>query len=260
MGKLKKILIGIVIFIVGIIILAMMATKGIADVAENQLKAIREGDIIKAYSFTSKDFRSATTLEAFKKFVDAYPSLKNNKSVSFSSRETNNGLGTLVGTLKSVDNGTTPIEYKLVKENDEWKILNVKLNPSGAGIKQTEETTTFPKSTQIQAKIFDILVNEAADKDGYVDTNKSVIDKSSPKIFATVQISNAQENSQVTMELMYVPTGEKIGPIVHEITKTGNIVKASSFTRTNDSWPVGEYKVIATLSNGDKKEVNISVK
>src|SRR3989344_3361107 len=60
MSKLKKILIGIGVFIVGVILLANSATKGLADVAQAQLAALRAGDVAGAYAYTSSDFQKAT--------------------------------------------------------------------------------------------------------------------------------------------------------------------------------------------------------
>lgn len=259
MSTLKKVIIGIVVFIVGVFWLAMAATQGIADVANSQLKALRDGDTIKAYSYTSKDFRDATSLEDFQKFVDSYPSLKNNQEASFSDRETSNDVGTLKGTLKSSDGGSTPIEYKLVKENGEWKILSIRLNPTGTGIKQ-EETTSEVVQSNDQSTIYDIMINDLADSDGYVDTGISSLNKESPKIYATVQVSDAQVNTQVVAELMYVPTGDKIGPVTNDITKSGDVLKAFSFTKATDLWPTGEYRVTATLSNGETKMASFQVR
>ena len=61
-------------------------------------------------------------------------------------------------------------------------------------------------------------------------------------------------------ELVYVTGGGKIGPVSNDITKTGNVLKAFSFTNVKDVWPTGEYKVTATLSNGATKTVVFQVR
>lgn len=141
MSKFKKVIIGIVVFIFLIVFLALRATKGIVDVAQNQLTALRAGDVAKAYTYTSQDFQKATSLEDFKQFVQAYPSLSQNKQASFTSREIENNLGTLKGSLEAKDGAVTPIEYQLIKEGGQWKILSLQLEPTGAG-------TTIDKSAQ----------------------------------------------------------------------------------------------------------------
>ncbi len=114
--------------------LVFYATSGLVDTVRNQLDALRAGDIQKAYSYTAKDFQKVTSLSDFEKFLDQYPSLKNNKSSSFSERQIENNMGTLKGTLTAEDGAQTPIEYRLIKEDDSWKILGISAIQTGTGI------------------------------------------------------------------------------------------------------------------------------
>lgn len=110
----------------------ILFTESLVDVVDNQLEALRKDDISKAYfAYTSKDFQSATSVDQFRNFVHAYPVFLNNKSAHFTQRAMENNIGTLKGNLTSTDNVTTPIEYKLIKENDKWKILSVRLLKPG---------------------------------------------------------------------------------------------------------------------------------
>lgn len=137
------------LLVIGIIIagLAFYATSGLVDTVDKQLTALRSDDIVLAYSYTSKDFQHATSLDDFKRFVDHFPSLKNNKSASFSRREIQNNQGILKGTLQAKDGGETPIEYRLIKEEGKWKILSIDMQPTGAGITEDQKTSD---STQNQ--------------------------------------------------------------------------------------------------------------
>lgn len=121
----------VVLFIGGTIGLAFWATKGIVKVVNEQLVYLRKGDIEGAYNLTSGDFRKATSLEQFKKFVSSYPSLFQNKSASFTQREIKNNMGHIEGTLTAMDGSRTPVKYDLVKENNEWRILYIELSPTG---------------------------------------------------------------------------------------------------------------------------------
>lgn len=105
----------------------ILFTESLVDVAEHQLEALREGDIQKAYSYTSKDFQAATSLNQFRDFVEAYPVFFNNRSVHFTQRSIEHHIGTLRGNLTSNDHINTPIEYKVIKEDDKWKILSIRL-------------------------------------------------------------------------------------------------------------------------------------
>lgn len=122
------------IFVGLLFTLVLYLTSGLTYPVQSQLKSLGAGDIEKAYSYTSKDFQKATSINDFKKFLNQYPSLKTNESSFFNQREIQNNTGILKGTLTSKDGAKTPIEYRLIKEDGHWKILGIQVMPTGAGI------------------------------------------------------------------------------------------------------------------------------
>lgn len=126
----KKILIGVVVFIFGVVGLAWFATSGLDEPVERHLSALRAGNIEAAYAETSIAFQQSTSLEDYKAFIDRYPVLKDVTEYSFLNRSVENGVGTLKGKLTTPDGGVVPVEFKLVKENDAWKILGISLGGS----------------------------------------------------------------------------------------------------------------------------------
>lgn len=254
----KKILIGLVVFIIAIVLLANFATQGIADVAQNQLSALRSGDSAKAYSYTSKDFQKATSLEEFKVFVKSYPSLSQNESVSFTTKAIENNLGTLKGSLKAKDGSVTPVEYQLVKEGSDWKILNLRLNPTGAGTTSEAPTPTTEESSE--ATIEKVLINDEKSSEGVVDTNKNNFSSDTPEIFVASYINGVEVGSKVSAELIYLDTGDKVGPATNDIEEGGDIISSFSFTKPTKGWPEGDYTIRVYLSTGESKTVNFSVK
>ena len=106
----------------------ILFTESLVDVVDHQLEALREKDLSNAYnSYTSKDFQAATSFDQFKSFIEAYPVFINNQSAHFAQRAIEHNIGTLKGNLTSQDHVTTPIEYKLIKEDGKWKILSIRL-------------------------------------------------------------------------------------------------------------------------------------
>jgi TolA-binding protein len=107
---------------------AILFTESIVDVAEKQIEYLRQGNIEKAYNvYTSKDFKAATSLDQFKEFVQAYPILQNNHSALFPQRAIKDHITTLRGKIMASDHISSPIEYRLIKEDGKWKILSVRL-------------------------------------------------------------------------------------------------------------------------------------
>lgn len=110
-------------------------TSGVTNTIQNQLEALRTGHIDTAYySYSAKDFKKIVSLEQFKNFLAHYPSLQNNKTVFFNQRQIENNTGFAKGTLTAKDGAQTAIEYQLIKEDGAWKILNIKVLPTGAAI------------------------------------------------------------------------------------------------------------------------------
>ncbi|KTC91219.1 DUF4864 domain-containing protein [Fluoribacter dumoffii] len=122
------------LFVGTVFTIVLFLTNSLIYPINNQLKALKTGNIEKAYSYTSKDFQKATSLGDFNKFLNQYPSLKSNESTFFNIRSIENNLGFVKGTLTAKDGAKTPIEYRLIWENGGWKILNIKVSSTGAGI------------------------------------------------------------------------------------------------------------------------------
>lgn len=136
MPKWLKIVLGVaagLIAVVAIIVwFALWATSGLIEPIERQLAALKAGDMNAAYAETSEAFKGATSLEQFTTFVDQYPILKDAVSHSFSNRSITNGVGEVSGSLTSSTGGVIPISYQLVKENDVWKIMFIKVDAAGS--------------------------------------------------------------------------------------------------------------------------------
>lgn len=102
-------------------------TSGIVEVVQNQLNALKAGKIEEAYSYTSKEFQEATSMDEFKAFLDTHPIFKNSEKSSFDNRSIsyNNGIvsGTIAGTLSTKEGTETAVQYRAIKENGTWKIF-----------------------------------------------------------------------------------------------------------------------------------------
>lgn len=104
------------------------STSGLIKPIQNQLNAIGHDDMQMAYTYTSTAFQQAVPFERFKIIINQYPALKNNVRFSWNKREFQNEKGFVSGILKSKDGVVLPIEYRLIKENGQWKILSFTLN------------------------------------------------------------------------------------------------------------------------------------
>ncbi len=70
-----------------------------------------------------------TDEEAFEMFLDRFLILTKVSGVSFNSVRISGDYGTTRGTIRTRDGSRMPIMLQYVKEGDEWKVINIKLNP-----------------------------------------------------------------------------------------------------------------------------------
>jgi hypothetical protein len=127
-GKVMKIILAILAVIIIAIGLLFYFTSGLTGVANEQLSAIKSGNIEAAYGMTSSAFQKETSIENFKSYVEKYPILKNYKSVSFSERKFENSMGYISGVIEDTDGSKLKIEYQLIKEDGKWKIQGMRLS------------------------------------------------------------------------------------------------------------------------------------
>lgn len=91
---------------------------------EEQLKALKDNDVSKAYSYATKEFREITSQDAFGAFLKRYPILSHYDS--FDIKELQEGV--LEVHLKD-NTGTTTFEYFMGIEDDQWKINGLRAQP-----------------------------------------------------------------------------------------------------------------------------------
>lgn len=97
---------------------------------ENFLKQLSSNQVREAYASASIQFQQSITEEQFNEFLAAFPVLTKMETVSFSAFEIeNNVLATVRGTITGTDGQVAPITMQLVNENDQWRVLNLDLNP-----------------------------------------------------------------------------------------------------------------------------------
>jgi hypothetical protein len=123
----------IAIIFAGIIFgfLGLIFAENIASVVEEQLEKIKENRITQAYyDFTSKEFQSSTSLEAFREFINSYPVLAKHKKFILEKKAIYEKEGSIKGVLISENLHEMDVEYRLVKEGHSWKIQSLRLNES----------------------------------------------------------------------------------------------------------------------------------
>jgi len=131
-----------------------IASKDLTESVEGQLKALRTDKVTEAYySYTAKAFQKNISLEKFREFIKSYPALFRNQSIQFTDSAFEDGVLILKGTLTSTDKQTLNIEYKLIDEDGDWKILSIELLKNA-------ETTLKTTPQQLSKNDFQSLIKQ----------------------------------------------------------------------------------------------------
>lgn len=139
----KKILAGIIVFIVAIVMLVMYATSGMTEVANEFFIHVKTKHYKDAYNMLSEDFQKSTPEEAFKNFL-IENALTEYKSASWSDRSFENDIGKLEGTVETKSGGKIPLTMSFVKSAESWKIYSIYKPSSGIQTEKESKTITTP--------------------------------------------------------------------------------------------------------------------
>jgi hypothetical protein len=101
--------------------------------------------------------------------------------------------------------------------------------------------------------ITDVRISDVVNSQGVAEVNKTNFTKDTAEIFVSVNIQGAAAGLVATAELVYLPTGDKVGPVSNTISSSGDVSTKFSFTKPTNGWPSGNYNVNVSLSNGQKK-------
>jgi hypothetical protein len=114
------------------LIIGLVFSMGSAPMkaSEQFLGLLSSNQIDQAYDSTSIQFRDAVSKDTFQAFLEQYPILKKEKKTSFTAFNVqNNTQATVGGTMTAADGQISPVSIQLVNENEQWRVLNIDLNP-----------------------------------------------------------------------------------------------------------------------------------
>ncbi len=102
------------------------ASQELLNTIQRQLKSLNHKDIDTAYTYSSKEFQTKTSLADFTSFISRYPILLT-MSRHLKAHSVEGSQGKVELELEGHGQRYN-LNYKLVKEGDEWKIWNMKLH------------------------------------------------------------------------------------------------------------------------------------
>lgn len=243
------VLIVLVLFISGGICIGFWANNAPIKIVQKQLAYLRKGNVEAAYLLMSRNFRNTTSLQQFIYFISSNTLLSKNKGIDFTERKAENKGVYIGGALTAIDDSRTPINYKLIEEDDAWKILSMGISKIGKGEKSlSEEPVKEPvpfKTTVIEK----IEVGTQYSIDGRIIDPSDKFPTETGEIKVSVYISGAK-NGQLVSAVWFLGGQSIADPMINNVLKDGDIISSFYITPPNNGWPTGKYKVVISIDNG----------
>lgn len=253
-----KTLLGAVVLIFVALLIKTFLTEDLTDTVEGQLKAIKQGNFAEAYyAFSSKKFQEATSLEAFMDFIKKYPAFSENKSIQFKERNVNNDVGTLDGVMTTNHDKKILVEYKLVKELDQWKILSIRLEHAA---KNSHDQTGKPSRSNVGSlKFSQLVLGNTLSPLGLVKAPAHTFKANSGDIYLNLYITEAVAGTPIRVNFEHLDSHSSLNPATTRTSNEGDAILSFVFSPPKNSWPKGSYRIEASAANEIKKSVEFTV-
>lgn len=233
--------------------------EDLTDAVYDQLKALKKNKITEAYySFTSKEFQEATSLEQFKAFLTAYPILTQTKGIRFIDKINSENIGTLEAFLTNADNKEIKAQYRIIKEGDKWKILSISLEDSTPSLKQSTTSNT-EKTEHKPLEFSQFVLGTAVDEEGRITQGQTIFNHLLPELYLNLYIANGIKDAQIEVELEHLDTHSKIAPIKTKLTEDGHAILTFVFSPPPTGWPKGNYQVMASTPSGAQNHYDFKI-
>lgn len=213
-----------------------------------QLRDFRDGDVESAYrDTTSGDFKSATSLEAFKTFVEKNPILSKHKSIEVKTNAIQEQEANITVTLDPAKEAV-PVNYLLVKENNQWKIWHMSVTPlyseETKALMQDQSAMRVPIEAQLQAlrdgnipKAYQNFTSDAFKRAASLEAFRAYV-KDFPVLSQPVSIDYKEPIFSKGTSLLEV----------HLNTETTTTVMEYTLGIEDDEWKIWGEKVLKQLA------------
>lgn len=231
--------------------------QAITTETEQVLSQLKASQIDQVYADAHSELIKVTTKADIENFVSMFPEIKTYNSVNIENITNDEIDATVTGRLIIEKGNPMNFSIDLSKENDTWKLVYLDLK--GKPTPLTENNIGTEDKT---VTIKELIIGNNYDDNG-VTVSNSTISPDTEIIYASVLTDN-QTVEKISTELKFISLDSGndtsiILPIQKSSSGLSSAVRGT-FSKSEDKWVTGKYKVIATLSNGQTKEAEFEIK
>lgn len=219
------------------------------DLVQQQLRALRQNDMIKAYSstYTTKGFRGETSLKDFEDYMRKHLVFSQYRTVEFNKVSLKNGVATLGITLIVSESEKTPVTYTFIKDDGQWKIQHI-LIPLPEAAEEKKEVEQAAGPMEFTKAVFGATV----DPQGIIKDPELELKSTTPTIFINLYVKAGVSGTKIDLQLQHVDTGSRTAIVSTTLQKNGDMVLSIGYPPPVNGWLKGTYKLMVNSSTGLK--------
>lgn len=219
-------------------------------VIKDQLHQIQEHNLIKAYNdYTSADFKNTTPFKEFETFVNQAPAFNANNGIELGNLSFDNNIATITGLTTTVDSKEYAVEYDLVQEEGNWKIVHVEILNSAENGKEKTSRLEFSK----------FILGSEVGENNKVTLPKTVFNLNSGDIYLNLYLNHVSQNTSIQVVFKHENSQSSIPPVSKLVSEKGDVILTFIFSPPSNGWPKGDYRLYATASTGEKSTYDFQV-
>lgn len=226
--------------------------RNISSVVEGHLEKLRANQLTQAYyDYTSQEFQKTTSLEAFREFVSFYPVLLENKTFILHEQDHDAQSGDVKGILISKQMHEMDADYKLVRENNHWKILSIRLKEPLRGEQLDSVLKELAQKAEEQLK----MLRKENVIDAYYGFFSKEFQKETPiQVFKDFVKSNSILTNYTGLKLKDSKIQSDKGIIQFILTsQDGEFLLEDKMVREGNDWKIWSLKVVLSPEEAAKQ-------
>lgn len=229
--------------------------RDLINVIEAFLAALRSKETVKAYELTSKEFQYANSQNDFDLFFTKHPEFAQSQSSRFEKETFNNAIATFSGHLILADNKIMPVEFDLVQQDGQWKILHLYALPLENAPQESQNASSNAKTFEFT----NLQLGTKVDDEGHILNPTQVFKTDAGDIFARLAIRNGTAGMEITLTLRHIESGSTLKPVSAKLNDNGDDTLTFLFSPPPKGWPKGSYQMRAASSSNVFKNFTFTV-
>ena len=228
-------------------------SEKLVRVIQAHLTALREGDFERAFfEYTAKTFREESPFYIFKEFMNLHPEFSESETSSFNKLEFNRNVATISGYLVDSEYQKYHVEYDLIQEDRNWKILHIEVEQPNEADDVSQALYEHLELTHPYLEFEEIRIGREIDEQGIIEKGTSTLSGDVGDVYVNVFVNDGTSGATIYLTLEHLETKASTTPLITTLRQDGDAIVSFAYAMPRKGWPKGTYLAKATSSTGEE--------